>query len=326
MIIDFHAHLVPQPYADKVKRLLDKVEIDDKSPGLKLASQRVLGNLRMGDALMSAEQRIAEMDRLGIDTQVLSLAAANVLTLDEETDIELAIAANDGLAEVADKHPDRFICLATLPLRDAQASVLELQRSVERLGMRGVIIGANIAGTSLSDERFTPVFEVLDRLHLPVLLHPTIPPGVDQMGAYNLESSIGYLFDTSLAAARLAFSGVFERFPNIRFVVPHLGGVLPFIQARIDNSFRLRPECRKNISITPSHYFKKLYFDCVSSNLSALRYTIDFAGFDRIVFGTDFPHVIGGEPAQLLAMLDNLSEEARQAIGSKNSMRILDRS
>ncbi|MCL5959256.1 MAG: amidohydrolase [Chloroflexi bacterium] len=323
LLVDFHAHFMPGSYAEKLACLLEKTGNSDDSPRLKLVHQRALANLRMGDALTNAERRIADMDRLGIDTQVLSLAAANVFALDTETNIELATTANDGLAEVVDRYPDRFLALATLPLLDVQASVDELQRAVERLGMRGAIIGTNISGLPLSDERFTPVFELLDRHRLPVLLHPTIPPGVEQMGEYNLESSVGYLFDTTLAAARMAFSGVLERFPNIRFIVPHFGGVIPFIHARVDNAFRLRAECRENISIPPSHYFKKLYVDCVSSNFFALRYTIDFVGIDRIVFGTDFPHVIGGEPAQLLAMLEQLSEEARQSIYSENSLDIL---
>ena len=326
MIVDLHAHFMPRSYAEKVDRLLEKAETHDSSPLAKLSRQRILSNVRMGDALANAEQRIAEMDRLGIDIQVLSLAAANVLRLDEETEIELAAIANDGLAEVADKYPDRFSCLATLPLQNVPAAVCELQRSVERLGMRGAIIGANIFGTPLSDERFSPVFEMLDRFRLPVLLHPTIPPGVEQMGEYNLESSVGYLFDTTLAAARLVFSGVLERFPNIPFVVPHLGGVIPFIHARADNAFSLRADCRKHISVPPSHYYRKLYFDSVSSNFLALSYTIDFVGVDRIVFGTDFPHVIGGEPKKLLVMLEDLSEETKQAIWSENAMRILDRS
>lgn len=322
MVVDFHAHLMPPNYASVVQTVIRDAQRQDSLPW-RLTCERILTNVRMGDRVMSIDRRLEEMDTLGIEMQVLSLAAANVLSVNDDVDAELAKEANDGLAEAVGRYPSRFVGLATLPIGDVDRAIAELDRAVDHLGLRGVILGASHRGAPLDSQRLAPLYERIHRRALPVLVHPTMPPGLEQMQAHNLESSVGYLFETTLAVARMALDGVFEKFPNMRVVVPHLGGAIPFIQARIDNAFNRRPESERNISKAPSEYFKRLYFDCVSSYGPAVAYTIEFAGARHLVFGSDMPHTVGGEPGQLLGILNSLPSESRRAISSENATRIL---
>src|SRR6185436_14645084 len=126
----------------------------------------------------------------------------------------------------------------------------------------GVMVLANIGGASLTDPKFAPIWAAIDRKALPVLVHPTAPPGtpVLDMRAYNLIASVGFMFDTSLAIARMIFDGFFERYPDLKLIAAHGGGTLPYIAGRLDICFENMPACRERISARPSSYLKKIYY------------------------------------------------------------------
>jgi aminocarboxymuconate-semialdehyde decarboxylase len=198
---------------------------------------------------------------------------------------------------------DRFGALATLPRNDAKASVVEFERVVETMGFPGCMLFGNVNGVPLSDERFWPLYERASEAGAVFYIHPTFPVGVEAMEEYWLMPLVGFLFDTTLAAAGLVFSGVVERFPGIRWVLGHLGGTIPYLAERLDRGWRAFKECRAHIDEPPTTYLTKhFWYDTVNFAQGPLKLAIEFAGADRILAGSDYPHMIGSIPLMLEAI------------------------
>ena len=170
----------------------------------------------------------------------------------------------------------------------------ELARALDELKLQGVLLLSHIRGKPLTDPRFRPFFEEADRRNLFVLIHPMLPVGMaEQLKDYVLGPLVGFPFDSTLAVARMCFDGLFRDFPNIRFLVPHLGGAIPYLLPRLDQGYRDFSQCREKIDQPPSFYLKKLYFDTVSAGPSTIAFVRDLVGADRIAFGSDYPHLPG---------------------------------
>jgi aminocarboxymuconate-semialdehyde decarboxylase len=155
-------------------------------------------------------------------------------------------------------------------------------------------------------------------------IHPTNPVGVEAMLDYWLMPLVGFLMDTTLAAASLVFSGVVERFPNIRWVLGHLGGAIPYLAERLDRGYEVFSECRRNISKPPTEYLKRFYYDTVNFDPDALDLAVAFAGSEHILAGSDYPHQIGSIPKMLSSLnAMRVSEDARQKILGGNGATLL---
>ena len=174
-----------------------------------------------------------------------------------------------------------FTALATLPLNDPEASVAEFERTV-RMGFKGCMVFGNVNGTALADRRFWPLWEHASESRAIMYIHPTFPLGVEAMQEYWLMPLVGFLFDTTLAAAHLVFAGVTERYPGIRWVLGHLGGTIPYLAERLDRGFEMFAECRKDLTRPPSEHLKGFYYDTVNFDRDALRLAIAFAGVDQL--------------------------------------------
>ncbi|NOR52540.1 MAG: amidohydrolase family protein, partial [Candidatus Aminicenantes bacterium] len=189
---------------------------------------------------------------------------------------------------------------------------------------KGVMVFSNINGIALSDRRFWPLYEKASDLNAVFYIHPTFPVGVEAMTEYWLMPLIGFTFDTTLAAAKLVFSGVVEKFPGIRWVLAHLGGAIPYLAERLDRGYFAFKECREHISKPPSEYLKEFYYDTVNFDRKALKLAIDFAGADHLVAGSDYPHQIGS----LEKMVDsietlNISSGEKAGIYGENARHLL---
>jgi aminocarboxymuconate-semialdehyde decarboxylase len=183
---------------------------------------------------------------------------------------------------------------------------------------------SNANGTALSDERFWPLYERASDVGAVLYIHPTYPVGVEAMNEYWLMPLVGFLFDTTLAAASLVYSGVAERFQGIQWVLAHLGGAIPYLAERLDRGYHAFTDCRKSIERPPSEYLKKFYYDTVNFDPQALRLAIEFAGVDRILAGSDYPHQIGS----LEKMVDSirqlgLSKQDQEGVLGGNTARLL---
>jgi aminocarboxymuconate-semialdehyde decarboxylase len=238
-------------------------------------------------------QRLQDMDRVGIDLAVLSLSTPNVFFVEGSEQPEVAEMVNDAYAELIAQHPRRFMGFASIPMDNPDAALAELHRSIDTLRMHGVILLSNIRGRALTDRTYRPFFEEANHMGLCILLHPMIPPNPEPFGEYVLGPIIGFPFDTSLAVARLCFAGYFREFPNIKWVIGHLGGAIPYLMERIDNGYRDFAECRANIDQLPSTYLKHLYYDTVTFSPYTLRMVRDLVGVEQMLMGSDYPHKLG---------------------------------
>ena len=300
-IIDFHNHYYPPAYLDALRSGCSVVKVDFDAEG----------NPRLhypGDYNIAVrghrdiEFRDPDVTKQGVDMQVITLTTPGTHVESKALAAKLASLVNDAFAEVVRTRPGKFIALATLPLNDPVASMKELDRACKQLGMRGAMLFSNINGVALADIQFWPLYELANDLGAILHIHPTNPVGVEAMTDYWLTALVGFLLDTTLAAEKLVFSGVAERFPRIRWVLGHLGGAIPYIAERADRGYYAFKECRANIKKPPSEYFKQFYYDTVNFDPLALKLAIDFAGADHILAGSDYPHQIGSIPLMLKAL------------------------
>ena len=256
--------------------------------------------------------------------QVLTLTTPGTHVETPDNAVRLASLVNDELKEGVQTRGRYFTALATLPLNDPAASTRELQRAMRQLGMRGAMLFSNVNGVALSDRRFWPIYELADELQALLYIHPAAPVGVEAMLDYWLMPLCGFLFDTTLAAASLVFSGVVERFPRVRWALCHLGGTIPYLAERLDRGFHAFKECRANIDREPSAYLKHFYYDTVNFNQGALKLAIEFAGADHILAGSDYPHRIGSIPSMLDAIAElPVTDAERAGILGANAARLL---
>ncbi len=323
MIIDFHNHFYPPAYLDALRSGSSAVEVtidDDGNPRIFYPGDYNVAVPGHRD-IDYREQVLIEQ---GIATQVLTLTTPGTHVETPATAVRFAALVNDAFAEIARSKRGRFTALATLPLNDPAASVGELRRACSDLGFRGAMLFSNVNGTGLDDRRFWPLYEAADELDAVLYIHPTHPVGVEAMTDYWLMPLVGFLMDTTLAAAKLVFAGVPERFPRIQWALCHLGGAIPYLAERLDRGFEVFSECRANIPRPPSHYLKRFYYDTVNFDLHALQLALDFAGADHLLAGSDYPHQIGSLPKMVETLNRlNVSAEERVAISGGNAARLL---
>ena len=171
---------------------------------------------------------------------------------------------NDSYAGLIAKHPKRFKGFASIPMDAPDEALKELHRAIDELKLNGVILLSNIGGKALTSPEYRPFFEEANRMKLCIFLHPMLPANSEPFKEYVLGPIIGFPFDTSLAVARMCYDGMFAEFPDIRWIIGHLGGAIPYLMERMDNGFRDFAECRSKIDQLPSTYLKRLYYDTVS--------------------------------------------------------------
>lgn len=321
-IIDFHNHYYPPAYLDALRNGPSTVKVDvdaDGNPRLHYPGDYNVAVRGHRDI----DFREQELARYGVDLQVISLTTPGTHVESPATAAKLAALVNDAFADVVARKK-RFAALATLPLNDPVASVKEFERATHQLGYRGAMLFSNVNGAALADERFWPLYERANDAGAILHIHPTAPAGVEAMQEYWLMPLVGFLFDTTLAAEKIVFSGVAERFPRIRWVLSHLGGAIPYIAERADRGFHAFKECRAKISKPPSEYLKQFYYDTVNFDPLALKLAVDFAGADHILAGSDYPHQIGSIPSMLESLRAvAISEADRAKILGGNAARLL---
>ena len=288
MKIDVHAHIIDRQYMDELRRVADLTPVRESS-GKTLLRKGDHTYMWYRDDMFDTGFRLREMDRKGIDIRILSLSSPNVYVWERAAQIDLARRLNDATARVCRAHPDRFLGLASLPLKDVGASLSELERAIQDLGMAGVMIGSNIDGVPLNDPRFEPVWARIDELRLPVFEHPMLPRNTADMEEFELPLRLGFVFDTTLAVTRMIYSGIFERYPGFPYILAHTGGTLLMLLERLDNGYRLFPDCRAKINKLPSVYARRLYYDTTSFFEPALMLAHGCVGADQLLFGTDDP-------------------------------------
>ncbi|WP_370368200.1 amidohydrolase family protein [Catenulispora sp. GP43] len=309
MRADVHAHLFPAAYLD----LLDELRRDggDGTRGV-----RALGG---GDSEHELRSRLAAMDAVGVDLQLLSTCPQGPYTDDPTAAVEAARCANLALAQTVAAHPERFRALATLPLPHILASVDELNRAMEQDGMPGAAVGTSILGRPLSDPDFAPLFAALNRRKGVLLVHPVgESAGSPLMQASKLDWVIGHAAEVSTAVLQLFQAGITVKYPDIRIIAPHLGGYLPFLIQRLD---RHRDWFLPKDAPSAGQLMRGIAYDTANPLPAALRLTAEVAGHERLLLGTDYPFEQGSSLRDHIEYIlaAGLPEDQAKAIVDRNA-------
>jgi aminocarboxymuconate-semialdehyde decarboxylase len=318
MVIDAHSHICPAELIDAIASVRPGPEVED---------------LRSRPYLFDWDARVRYMDAHGIDVQVLVLARPPMwIGLAPDEVHELARLANDAIARAVATYPDRFVGVGVLPRVD-DAMLGELERIRTELGLRGVQIYTNVDGRPVDAEEMWPLYDAAAAAGLPIWMHPQHGPTHDWMAKDLVNRLFYWPFETSAAMARFVYGGVFERHPDLRIVTHHLGGMVPFYEARIDSFTDMTAHFAATGLTSASgatgdvlDAFRRFYADtAVSGSRAALRCGVDFFGAGHVVFGTDFPFEGEQVPAEILRSVRELDvpDADRDAILGGNAARLL---
>ena len=295
--IDVHAHILPEPtirrLAEESPRVAPKLIEQDGSTIMEIAGKVV--QRPMPREAFDLSLRLRDMDRHGVTMQLIA-ATVHTFFYDEEAALAAACAAvqNDEIAAVVERHPERFLGLATLPLQDPRRAADEIKRAMTSLGLRGAQIGSNVNGRNLDDPALEPVWAVANELSAFVLVHPhgEILPG-DRLKAYYMRNFVGLPFETTIAGAALVFGGVLEKFPNIVFCLCHGGGFVPYQAGRFIHAWEVRQEAKARLKGSPQESLRRLHYDTIVHSPGALKFLIDSVGPERVLLGSDYPFDMG---------------------------------
>jgi aminocarboxymuconate-semialdehyde decarboxylase len=231
---------------------------------------------------------------------------------------------NDAYAELAARHPGRFRGFASMPMDAPDEALKELDRALGPLKLNGVILLSNIRGRALTAPLYRPFFEEANRRKLCILLHPMLPANPEAYAEYVLGPIVGFPSDTTLAVARMCYDGLLKDFPDIRWIIAHLGGAVPYLMERMDSGFRDFAECRVKIDQPPSAYLKRLYYDTVTFSPYNLNMARDLLGTDHLVMGSDYPHLLGSIERSVSSIEAlNIPAAEKQRIFSGTALSIL---
>lgn len=324
---DVHAHFVPSSLVEDLNRgpALDGMRLEDRD-GQSWVAHRQGERSPLSRELHDLDARLARMDEQEIDVAVVSLSPTLLLYwLEASEGADWARRVNEDLARLVEAADGRIVGIAHLPMQDSDAAIAEAEYSSRVLGLRGAQVAPMIADRPLDDEHHVVVLEALERLRMPVLLHPYFVgaghrPGLDK---YYLTNLAGHPYQTAVGASRLIMSGVLDRLPALEPVLVHAGGYLPYQIGRLDHGHAVRPEAR-GCQERPSAYLRRFRFDTLAHFPAALDYLIRLVGADRVVYGTDFPYDMGGGPAR--EQLDGVRIEEQEArlIRGANAMELFD--
>lgn len=327
MVIDIHNHVATPACQTLVEGLASP--LDDPFTffsGAETKAYNAAHFAELAPKLTDPVRRLEDMDRMGVDRQVLSVAPPQLYYwTDPALGRRLARLQNDHLAELVAKHPDRFSGLATVPLQDVDAAVAELDFAVGELGLSGVEICTNVNGLDLDDRRFRPFFARAADLGVVVLIHPHGFTHGQRLMDYYLTNVIGNPLESTIATTRLIHGGVLEELPDLRLCVVHGGGYLPFYASRMDHAWRERPEGRHHIpDRPPSSYLRQIFVDCLVYDPAHLGFLVQQMGADRVVVGTDYPYDMGfHDPVGLVSATAGLSDDDRHRILAGNAAALL---
>ena len=313
--IDIHAHSTPQCFQRAV-----------------LAGQDWHGMTAADGELFNPrndwtpEQRIADMDSLGVDIQVVS-TSPGFYQYHQDPAVTAAIArdCNDEIRQMTLDYPQRLAGLAILPMQDTPAAVAELERAVLQLGFQGAMIGDQVNGKTFDEPEFRPLWKAAEEMGALIFIHQggqTI--GSERQPRYHVRNTIGNLADRTVTFAAFAFGGIMDQFPALKICLAHGGGYACFGAGRMDRGWQVRAEARVNIHQPPRNYLSRFYYDCLTHSEPALRMLIDSVGIDRVVLGTDWPADMRIDwPVSWVMGLASLTLAEKEAILYKNLERLL---
>ena len=323
-VIDVHTHMLDNAWLELLEKHGGKYSLKTVFGGLRAIHLDGAPFMTPVPEMFDWDLRIRNMNRVGIDIAVVSLTCPNVYWGGEKVSLNAAQIMNDAMARARKTWPDRIQFFCSLPWQYPEAALKELKRA-RRAGACGVMVLANIAGKHLTDPQFAKIWQAIDDAALPVLIHPSAPPGVKDMdmAQFQLTASIGFTTDTTLAVSRMIYDGFFDRQQKLKIIASHGGGTLPFLIGRLDQCYEHIPACRTKIIEKPSLHARRIYCDAVVFTDEALQMAVNVFGSENVLYGSDYPHTIG-DPIGCLARVDRLPGGVRERVRGRNSEAIFD--
>jgi aminocarboxymuconate-semialdehyde decarboxylase len=270
------------------------------------------------------ERRFKDMDAAEVNVHVLS-ATPQTYLYDQDPALTTAASTlqNDQIAKLVKEHPDRFMGIATLPMQAPENAAAELRRAVRDLGMKGAMIGSNIAGKNLDDPSLAPVWAAAEELGVFMIIHPANVAGADRLRSYYLQNLIGNPLDTTIAAACLVFGGVLERHPSLNVLLVHGGGFVPYQAGRWVHGWKVRGEPQVHLKQQPQPWINRFYYDTILHAQPQLEFLVGSAGPERVLLGSDYPYDMGtGECVRQVKAL-MVTDEEKATVLNGNALNLL---
>lgn len=317
MRIDCQSHIFPNEY----------IEILEQNPHppqvIRQGKESIItyGDVQtflLQDEAYNPNRKLKDMDDAGVDMALLSTNIPPPCMLSSDLGNKGAQVINNAIAELVELHPHRFVGLASLPWQNPDEAITEMNR-VKQMGFHGIMLYSHIGGKPVDAPEFEPVFVHAVTQQLPIVMHPTVPTWGEAIKDHWMIGMMGLQVDNSFALLRLILSGILERLPKLQIVMPHVGGILPYMCGRIDHQTEELGRARENITEPPSAYLRRIYFDTVSPSLQALHYVYQFSGENYLLFGTDHPWVDMPRFVDLINRMD-IPNKARSRIFGENAV------
>ena len=320
-VIDVHTHMLTEAWVKLLEQHgKPRYTLETVKGGLRAIHLDGAPFMTPVPPMFDWKQRIANMDKAGVDIAVTSLTCPNSFFGSAEVSLKAARVMNDDMAAAQKTWPERIRFFASLPWQHEKLALEELKRACDN-GAVGVMVLANIGGLPLTHPSFANLWKEIDRRELPVLVHPTAPPGVAEMGMheFQLTAPIGFTFDTTLAIGRCIFDGFLDRYPKLKLIASHGGGALPYLIGRMDICWDNIPAARAKTAAPPRDYMRRIYVDSVVFRQDALDMCVSVCGADNVLYGSDYPHTIG-DMSGCLSRVNALS--VKDKVRGRNAERI----
>lgn len=326
--IDIHAHILPRHATELANGgEWHGYTIEKGDSGENILLRQGKGGPLIPKLMFTPEERLAEMDSLGVDVHVLSswtrlynynLPAAHCLAIAKD--------CNDSLSELTKQWPDRFMGIGTLPMQDVNMAINELERCVTQLGLKGAQINDHVNGLPMGEEEFLPFWKAVEEMGAVILFHQSEGDTVVQYRSnnYHLNNTIGNLADRTVTYASLVYGGVMDKYPDLNICLAHGGGYTAFGAGRMDRGWQVRSEARPTLQPPPSRYLSDFYYDCLTHSEDALRFLIDTVGIDQVVMGSDWPFDMAVDsPVEWLNGMSSITQAEKDAIMDTNLVTLL---
>ncbi len=321
-VIDMHAHVTPERFKTAIREHGEWYGLD-----------KTAGELGLGGFDKSLAERLAEMDALGMDMQLVT-PTAGFYQYDKEPDLTRRIhkECNDEIAEMVTEHPTRFVGMAIVPMQDPAEAISEMERAMGELGLEGVMLNDHVAGKTYDDPAFGPFFRAAEELGALLFFHQGRDTCVThRITRYKLPNAVGNLTERALVFATLVFSGALDRHPDLRLLLAHGGGYTAYGIARMDKVAGALEGAGNGMTppfglgdgfsqqLPPSDYLRRFYYDCITYSGPALRFLVDTVGVDRVVLGTDYPApMVLLDAVNWVRGLAELTDDEKEAILVEN--------
>jgi aminocarboxymuconate-semialdehyde decarboxylase len=322
--IDLHSHVIPETI---VQAMIDNFALyQTRVEGEGHHRVFVRGHTRFDllPEFYDADAKVESMDRKKLDVSVISPGPqAFFYGLGEADAARTARLVNDGVARMAAARPDRLRGMATLPMQHPDAAIAELERVVKEYGFKSVELGTAIGNDELADPRFRPVLRRIQELKVVIFAHPNTQGSSGRLDCYYLTNLIGNPLDTTIMVGKLMFSGALDELTDLRILLAHGGGFLPYQIGRFEHGHAVRPDTSADTASKPLQLFRRFWFDALTHSPQALRHLIDTVGSERVVLGTDSPFDMGEEqPVDQLESVPRLTDEERENVSHRSALQL----